>query len=185
MFSGEDRTRLGGLDPRGGHHRRVRLPRHRLVTMLQFKSRPPCATGFFYSACRSMTSGRRLRAVLVTRPVGFCIGRRPIGVGVTEAFSHRRRRAVVPSVLVKLGSRGDLDGGRSEQRRTENCQEYLSHRKSPPSVRLRDKRRPAPRRLVLQVTIADANYEDPANHEAASKIVVKGTLSANYSRGEP
>jgi hypothetical protein len=30
-----------------------------------------------------------------------------------------------------LGSRGDLDGGRSEQRRTENRQDYLSHPKSP------------------------------------------------------
>jgi hypothetical protein len=77
-----------------------------------------------------------------------------------------------------LGSRGDLDGGRSEQRRTENRQDYLSHRKSPSSVRLRDKRRPAPRRLVLQVAMADANYYDPANHEAASQIAGQGNLPA-------
>ena len=44
------------------------------------------------------------------------------------------------SVLVMLGSRGDLDGGRSEQRRTENRQDYLSHRKSPSSALSRDKR---------------------------------------------
>jgi hypothetical protein len=37
---------------------------------------------------------------------------------------------------------------------------------------------PAPRRLVLQIAIADANYYDPANHEAASKIVGQGNLSA-------
>jgi hypothetical protein len=77
-----------------------------------------------------------------------------------------------------LGSRGDLDGGRSEQRRTENRQDYLSHRKSPSSALSRDKRHPAPRRLVLQIAIADANYYDPANHEAASKIVGQGNLSA-------
>jgi hypothetical protein len=33
--------------------------------------------------------------------------------------------------------------------------------------------------------MADANYYDPANHEAASKIVGPGNLSAKYSAGEP
>jgi hypothetical protein len=77
-----------------------------------------------------------------------------------------------------LGGRGDLDDGRSDQRRTENRQDYLSHRKSPSSVRLRDKRCPAPRRLVLQVAMADANYYDSVNHEAASEIAGQGSLSA-------
>jgi hypothetical protein len=82
--------------------------------------------------------------------------------------------------------RGDLDGRRSEQGRTENCQDCLSHRKSPSSsARLRDKRRLAPWRLVVQITIAHANYYDPADHEAASKIVGQGNLSAKYSAGEP
>ena len=140
MFSGEDRTRIGRLDPGGRYHRWVKLRRHPLVTMLQFKSRSPRAIGLFIQSCRSVTGRRRLSAVLVTRRVGFCVGRRPIGVGVTETSNHRRRRAVDPSVLVMLGSRGDLDGGRSEQRRTENRQDYLSHRKSPSSALSRDKR---------------------------------------------
>jgi len=33
--------------------------------------------------------------------------------------------------------------------------------------------------------MADANYYDPANHEAASKIVGQGNLSAKCSAGEP
>jgi len=33
--------------------------------------------------------------------------------------------------------------------------------------------------------MAHANYYDPANHEAASKIVGQGNLSAKYSAGEP
>jgi hypothetical protein len=38
-----------------------------------------------------------------------------------------------------LGSPGDLDGGRSEQRRAENRQDYLSHRKSPQACRCETK----------------------------------------------
>jgi hypothetical protein len=33
--------------------------------------------------------------------------------------------------------------------------------------------------------MADANYYDPANHEAASKIVSQGNLAAKCSAGEP
>jgi hypothetical protein len=33
--------------------------------------------------------------------------------------------------------------------------------------------------------MADANYYDPAHHEAASKIVGQGNPSAKYSAGEP
>jgi hypothetical protein len=77
-----------------------------------------------------------------------------------------------------LGSRGDLDGGPSEQRRTENRQDCLSHRKSPSSALSRDKRASRASAPCPQVAIADANYHDPANHEAASKIVGQGNLSA-------
>jgi hypothetical protein len=83
------------------------------------------------------------------------------------------------SDLVMLRSRRNLDGRRSKQRRTENCQDCSSHRKSPSSsALLRDKRRPAPRRLVVQITMADANYYDAANHEAASKIIGQGSFPA-------
>ena len=77
---------------------------------------------------RLTTSGRRLRAVPITRPVAVVrVGRRPIGVGVTEVFGHRRRRAVYLPVLVMFRSRGDLHGRGNEQRRTENCEDCLSH----------------------------------------------------------
>jgi hypothetical protein len=49
---------------------------------------------------------------------------------------------------------------------------------------LRGKRRLASRRLVPHITMAHANYYDPANHEGASKIVGQGIFSAKYSAGE-
>jgi hypothetical protein len=75
---------------------------------------------------------------------------------------------------------GDLDGRRSEQGRTENGQDCLSHLKSPfiKARYRRRKRRLAPRRLVFQVTMAHPNYYDPANHEAASQILGQGNFSA-------
>src|SRR5713226_1042558 len=154
--------------------------------MVQSKNPVAACDRLLHSAWRSATSGRRLRAVLVARPAGVCRRGGPIGIGVTEVFSHRRRRAIYLSVLGMLRGRGDLDGQRSEQGRTENCQDCLSHRKSPSSsARLRDKRRLAPRRLVVEVMMAHANYYDPANHEAASKIVGQGNFSAKYSAGGP
>jgi hypothetical protein len=33
--------------------------------------------------------------------------------------------------------------------------------------------------------MADANYYDPVNHEAASKIVGQGNFPAKYSAGKP
>src|SRR6202521_1940762 len=50
---------------------------------------------------------------------------------------------------------------------------------------LRGKRRLASRRLIPHITMAHANYYDPANHEGASKIVGQGIFSAKYSAGEP
>src|SRR6266404_7194893 len=115
--------------------------------MMQSKNLVAACDRFLQSAWRSATGGRRLRAVLVTRPIGPGGGGGPIGVGVTEILSHRRRRTQCLLALIMLRSRGDLDGRRSEQGRAENCQDCLSHRKSPSSSAwLRDKRRPAPRR---------------------------------------
>src|SRR5260370_7662548 len=86
--------------------------------------------GFNSSSC--LASGRRrLRAVLVARPVGRCVGGGPVVVAVTEIFAHRRRRAVDLSALMVLRGRGELHGERREQGRAENGQDRLSHLESP------------------------------------------------------
>src|SRR5258705_5362630 len=96
--------------------------------------RPPRSTLFPYTTLfrsPSAPSGRRFRSVLVARPVGLRVGGGPIGIGVPEIFSHRRWRTVYLSDLLMLRGRGDLDSRRSKQGRAENCQDCLSHLKSP------------------------------------------------------
>jgi hypothetical protein len=78
-----------------------------------------------------MTSGRRLRAILVARRIGLRVGSRPVSVTVAELFAYRRRLAICLSTIIMLRGGGDLDGRRSEQGRTENGQDCLSHLKSP------------------------------------------------------
>src|SRR5258707_13852549 len=154
--------------------------------MLRSKKPVAACDRLLHSACRSATSGGRLRAVLVAGPIGPGVGSRPVSIAVAERFAHRRRLAIYLSALIMLRGRGDLDGRRRKQGRAENCQDCLSHRKSPLCKRaVAGQRRLAPRRVVPHITMADANYYAPAHHEAASKIIGQGNFSAKYSAGEP
>src|SRR5260370_39496540 len=101
--------------------------------MPRSKQKPVAACDrLLHSTSRSVTGGRRLRAVCVARhPAGAYRRGGPIGIGVTEFFGHRRRRAVYLLGLTMFRGRGNLEGRCSEQGRTENCQDCLSHLKSP------------------------------------------------------
>src|SRR5712692_4000230 len=79
----------------------------------------------------SVSGGRCPRTVFVARPARLRPRRWSVRVGVAELFTRWRRSAFHLSDPVVLRGRGDLDGRRSQQGRTENCQNCLSHLVSP------------------------------------------------------
>src|SRR5260370_34160314 len=98
--------------------------------MLQFKKPVAACDRPFVFACPSAPSGRRFRAVLVTRPVGPRVGGGPIGVGVAEVFGDRRWRTVYLPDLLMLRSRSELDRRHRKQGRTGNRKDRLSQNAS-------------------------------------------------------
>jgi len=124
------------------------------------------------------TCGSRVPAAWISRPVGLYRRRWPrIGVGVAEWFAYCCWRTVCLVALVLRG-RGELHRRSSEQGRTENCQNCLSHRILPVERALRF----AGRRLISQITISDADYYAAAHHETASKFVGQNVFGLNIQQ---